>query len=118
MTKQTSTSKQEQTLIFLHIPKTAGSTLNQIIDRQYHPREIVSISNAIENAEQINQFQNLSKSQKKKIQVIKGHTYLGWHELLPQPCAYFTLLRNPVSDLFLTIIFFSRGKVIQLVKHL
>lgn len=96
MAKQASTSKQEKTLIFLHIPKTAGSTLDRVIDYQYNLKQIVKIKPDI-HGEQINQVKNLSNTQKKKIQVIKGHTYFGWHGLLPQPCTYFTLLRNPVE---------------------
>ena len=30
-------------LIFLHIPKTAGTTLNRIVDCQYSPLEIFTI---------------------------------------------------------------------------
>lgn len=97
MTKQTSNCKHEQTLVFLHIPKTAGTTLSQIIERQYHPRAIVNICNSEQNLEQIDRLKSLSSSQQKKIKFIEGHTFLGWDELLPQPCAYFTLLRNPIE---------------------
>lgn len=30
-------------LIFLHIPKTAGTSLRKIVERQYSPNEIVSL---------------------------------------------------------------------------
>ena len=35
--------RQEQTIVFLHIPKAAGSTLNEIIRRQYDPDAILSV---------------------------------------------------------------------------
>ena len=97
MIDPTLTSKEQQTLVFLHIPKTAGTTLHLIIERQYNPGNIVTIHTSVENAQQISRLQNLPSTQKQKIKVIKGHTFYGWHQLMPQPCIYFTLLRNPVE---------------------
>ena len=88
---------QGQTAVFLHIPKTAGTTLHLIIERQYRPRKIVTIHTSVENAEQVSRLQNLPATQKHKIKVIKGHTFFGWHQLLPQSCVYFTLLRDPIE---------------------
>lgn len=90
-------SNREQTVVFVHIPKTAGTTLHLVIERQYHPRKVVSIYTDEENADQINRLQNFPATQKQKIKVIKGHTFFRWHQLLSQPCAYFTLLRNPIE---------------------
>lgn len=88
---------REQTVVFIHIPKTAGTTLNLIIERQYHPNQIVSIPAFVENPEHINRLPNLPPTQKKQLKVIKGHTFFGWHQLLSLPCAYFTLLRDPIE---------------------
>ena len=103
------TSSTSQTLAFLHIPKTAGTTLHLIIERQYHPQQVVSIHTAKDNAEQISRIANLSTELKQDIKVIKGHTFLGWHQILPQPCVYFTLLRDPVER-FISNYFFMLKK--------
>lgn len=42
MNQFTQTEKEQATLIFLHIPKTAGTTLKSIIDKQYNQQEIFS----------------------------------------------------------------------------
>ncbi|HEY9770735.1 MAG TPA: sulfotransferase family 2 domain-containing protein [Coleofasciculaceae cyanobacterium] len=88
---------QGQTIVFLHIPKTAGTTLHLIIERQYNSGKIVTIHTPVENAAQISRIQKLTPTQQQQVRVIKGHTFWGWHQLLPESCAYFTLLRNPVE---------------------
>ncbi len=88
---------QGQTIVFLHIPKTAGTTLHLIIERQYNSRKIVTIHTPVENAAQISRIQKLTPTQQQQVRVIKGHTFWGWHQLLPQSYVYFTLLRNPVE---------------------
>lgn len=85
-----------KTLIFLHIPKTAGSTLHKIIGRQYKPKSIFSI-NGERAQESIAEFKNLSESQRSEIQVLKGHMRFGLHEYLPQSSSYITVLRDPVD---------------------
>jgi len=40
---------------------------------------------------------NLPDSKKRKIKILFGHMNFGRHELLPQPCTYITLLREPAE---------------------
>lgn len=102
--------KTESTAVFVHIPKTAGTTLNLIMERQYSSGKITSIHTPIENAAQISRIQKLSPNQKQKIQLIKGHTFLGWHKFLPQKCNYFTILRNPVERFISNYFFLLKKK--------
>ena len=99
----------ESTAVFIHIPKTAGTTLHLIMERQYHSGKITTIHTPLENAPQICRIQELSTSQKRKIQLIKGHTFFGWHEFLPQSCSYFTILREPIER-FISNYFFLLKK--------
>ena len=82
-------------MIFLHIPKTAGTTLLDILDRQYPP-EIVHSFGA-DAHESTAQFKSLDKESRKKIRLLRGHMAYGLHEYLPSPVVYFTLLRDPVA---------------------
>lgn len=100
----------ESTAVFVHIPKTAGTTLNLIMERQYSSGKIASIHAPVENAAQINRIQKLPPNQKQKIQLIKGHTFFGWHEFLPQKCDYFTILRNPVERFISNYFFLLKKK--------
>jgi len=80
---------QEPVLVFLHIPKTAGTTLRRIIRRQY-PRGTVWETDS-------NYFPPLSPEQYARLRVVQGHVMYGLHEQLPRPVRYITVLRHPVE---------------------
>jgi len=82
-----------QTLIFLHIPKTAGTTLHQVVDRQV-PRDQTW---AFDETHGFADFQALGEARKAEIRLFKGHMIFGLHERLPGPATYFTLLRDPIE---------------------
>ena len=103
-------SRQDPIAVFIHVPKTAGTTLNLIIERQYNPQNIISIQTPQENLETVNKFRSDRAIYDRKIKAIKGHTFLGWHELLSQPCVYFTLLRDPVERFISNYFFLLRKK--------
>jgi hypothetical protein len=86
-------ARQNTAVIFLHIPKTAGSTLHHIIRRQHPARAIYHMSSR-PNSQQ--KFQNLSVAQRAKIKILMGHFEMGIDDYLPQPTTYFTMLRHPV----------------------
>ncbi len=84
----------ETAVIFLHIPKTAGSTLHQIIRRQYPERYIYHLGSHADS--QLN-FNNLPLHRRAQIKVLMGHFEMGIDKHLPQPSTYFTMLRHPVA---------------------
>jgi hypothetical protein len=87
---------QDETLIFLHIPKTAGTTLNRIIDRQYSPFRIYTTHGGrVEWS--IERLKNFSEARRRRYQVIRGHMSFGAHSYLTQPSTYITMLREPVD---------------------
>lgn len=105
-------SNSQKTIIFLHIPKTAGRTLNNIIRRQYEPDVIFSNGRAVTSrlgsdwektpaelrwkiSKEI--LAQLPELEKRKIKIVFGHMNFGRHELLPQPCTYITILRDPID---------------------
>lgn len=90
-------SDSRKTLIFCHVPKTAGTTLNRIIESQYDPFRIHSIPGG-QRIRAIEKFKALPEERRRKIQVLKGHIEYGLHEYLPQPATYMTMLREPVAQ--------------------
>jgi hypothetical protein len=88
-----SPSTQADTIIFLHIHKAAGTTLHRIIERQYAPARIWSF----DEHHSFQDFQALSLAEKAQIRMLRGHMIFGLHEMMPNPCIYFTLLRDPVE---------------------
>jgi hypothetical protein len=100
MTQQAVTIPNQETgddpaVIFLHIPKTAGTTLLEILDRQYPPEAVFSIGAIAQ--ESIAQFEMMDEEERSKIRLLRGHMGYGLHEFLPGPVQYFTILRDPVA---------------------
>jgi hypothetical protein len=87
-------------LIFLHIPKTAGTTLKRVIERQYaigeigkcyYQKRVKTLQAALDN------LVALPETQAERIKIIVGHVGFGIHSHLPWACSYFTVLRNPIE---------------------
>jgi hypothetical protein len=80
-------------LFFLHIPKTAGSTLVEVIKRQYRSNEIYELNNSSFGEE----LAGLPESRREEIRAIWGHFYFGVHTYIERPSTYVTMLRDPVE---------------------
>lgn len=89
------TGEQPPAAIFLHIPKTAGTTLLDILDRQYPPEAIHSFGGDAHAS--VAQFKALDEQSRAQVRLLRGHMAYGLHEYLPQPAVYFTILRDPVA---------------------
>lgn len=83
---------RKQTLIFLHIPKTAGSTFSSILAHLYPERIYSSYDFA-----KATQFQSIPESQRTEIALLQGHFAYGIHNYIPHSSQYITFLRNPVE---------------------
>jgi len=86
-----------ETIIFLHIPKAAGTTLKVITQQLYVPRVTYEIVDGLTKDSQLAAFRALSEAERRRIKFLQGHFPFGLHEHLPQPAAYITLLRDPVE---------------------
>ena len=87
----------DQSIIFIHIPKTAGTTLRSIIEDLF-PREqlyFLYIGNTLHPG--MEEFQALSEEEKRRIKIFCGHQAYGFHRYLPQPCKYITVMRDPIE---------------------
>ena len=84
-----------KTVIFLHIPRTAGTTLHRIIERHYPSSQI--FSTGLLAQESMEKFKSFSESTRARLRMVKGHMAFGLHEHIPGASTYFTLLREPVE---------------------
>ncbi len=95
-------------IFFMHIPKTAGTTLRQIIQQQYGEEHIFSayigvgaatLSAHIDRLKlRLNQESNqLDSPLKPEVKLILGHVGFGLHEILGRELKYMTFLRHPVD---------------------
>jgi hypothetical protein len=80
-------------IIFLHVPRTAGTTLRQILERQYAPGSILHLYESDFGEE----LASIPPSQPDSPRVVMGHFYFGAHAFVPKPSSYITLLRDPVE---------------------
>lgn len=92
----TQASERNCAIIFVHIPKAAGTTLNKILARQYGRQRVFAIKAGMEGRS-LQDLEQMPAAQRQNLKVLRGHFNFGLHDLLPQPSTYITLLRNPVD---------------------
>jgi len=86
---------KQNVIIFLHIPKTAGTTINDIFRKNFREDEFFDIYHYDYALEK---YQQLSKDDKAQLKVIKGHFPFGIHQILGIfSFRYITFLRNPID---------------------
>ena len=87
------------TLVFIHMPKAAGSTLQRIIDRQYRGQKTFDIDgNGIARIQaSIDHLRSLSEAERAEIRCLKGHVPFGVGQWLRSPVQYISMLREPVA---------------------
>lgn len=95
--------KPKSTLVFIHIPKTAGSTLHSILPNFYKHHYYVDGLHVIRD---LGAFKEISPEEQNSFDVIRGHFT---HELLPLVNDKITLtyLRDPV-DRFLSAYYYLK----------
>jgi hypothetical protein len=84
------------TLIYLHLPKCGGTTLNRLIEWEYPPARIFSVDPSFFRWSYY-RLLALPGARLARMQVIKGHMPFGIHRRLVQPSSYITVLREPVE---------------------
>lgn len=85
-----------KTIIFMHIPKTGGTTLQSLIRKQFNSSVVLHVDPA-QMFQSLEEIKALPDTEKSKYQFIRGHMPFGLHYYLPQPATYITLLRWPVD---------------------
>jgi hypothetical protein len=85
-----------RTLVFLHVPKTAGTTLGWIIRRQYPQSRTMDIQ-PDHMVDKYRKFLALPEPARRGLRCLTGHIPYGMHRWLPQGARYVTMLRHPVD---------------------
>ena len=79
-------------IVFIHIPKTAGTTFHSILHNKY--RGAVFFPN---KKQKLTDIESLSDESLNKIEVFKGHFHFGLHQKLNKPVTHITFLREPIA---------------------
>jgi hypothetical protein len=88
-------TRNGRTAIFVHIPRTAGTTLHRIIERHYPARRLYSLG-PVAQAD-IQRFNAMEPAKRRQYRMIKGHLPFGKPENVEGPVAWMTLLRAPLE---------------------
>src|SRR5215831_5334217 len=103
----TQAAAAEEAVIFLHVPKTAGTTLNRLIEWEYPLFEIYSIDPVFFRWS-ASHLWRLPARRLKRTRMFKNHMLFGLHKILPQPATYITVLRDPI-DRVISAFYFMRS---------
>ncbi|MCB0401872.1 MAG: sulfotransferase family 2 domain-containing protein [Flavobacteriales bacterium] len=85
--------EDRNTIVFIHIPKTAGTTFHYILHNQYKGKKILTRESFKNKAV----YDQMTDNEKRELKVIKGHYKTGIHEKHPNQVTYITFLRDPVK---------------------
>jgi hypothetical protein len=100
---------EPKALIFLHVPKTAGSSLTAILEEQYARERSYSTSFSGHHPNgSLDGFHALPAARLVVLDLLYGHMPYGLHQKLPRPADYITLLRDPVSRVISNYFFEGR----------
>jgi len=94
------------TLIFLHLPKTGGQTLGEVISRNVGEDSVVAFDCLSLSAE-VGRLRTALAERPAPPRVVRGHMPFGLHRYLPGPSTYVTLVRDPVERA-VSIYYFAR----------
>ena len=99
-------------LIYVHIPKTAGTTMMEVLKQNYGQGYF-----RLKNEGRRLKWQKKSDEVKNAVTCLAGHFAYGIHEHIPTECQYVTFLRNPVERI-LSLYYYVRHKNHQLAPML
>jgi hypothetical protein len=89
-------------VVFIHIPKTAGTTLGSVLRATYPPGEVLSLGNIFKgaggfDARKAARLPLSIKDLGQGAAVLGGHVPFGIRRYLPDETRYVTLLRDPIE---------------------
>lgn len=84
----------KENIIFLHLPKNGGTTINGILDRFYESSKVFTVKWVGEEGN-LNDFIQKEPHEREKIKLLRGHFDFGMHKYFDSKAYYFAFLRKP-----------------------
>lgn len=104
-------------LFFLHIPKTAGTTLNAILDANFAPDSVLDLY----TDEQHRRVRDMTYNRLAGYSLVRGHVFVQDFDDIfdgPVPMRAFTFLRDPVDRVISEYFFLRRWPRSHLYRYL
>ena len=86
--------ERRDTLLFMHIPKTAGTAFREVVARNYKQSQMLCIYGDPPGFPST-YLGDIPLQQRARLQLVFGHFGYGIHCHMPQPCHYAALIREP-----------------------
>jgi hypothetical protein len=102
-------SKTTPRLVFLHVPRTGGTTLHHHLAAHFAPHEICP--------ERFSRLHQYSPDQLEKWRFFSGHFNSDEIRRIPGPVFVVTILRNPIERLLSNYYFWKRQRPETIQKH-
>jgi hypothetical protein len=80
--------------LFLHIPKTAGTTLRTVVEAQFGHDTVLTYYNQ-PSRQLLDNLPYLLRDERRSFRALIGHYPFGVHDGLPRPGRYITFMRDP-----------------------
>jgi|SRR5919108_4506225 hypothetical protein len=96
----TSSESKQEVVVFLHVPRTAGTTLSRFLRSKFPPDQVFHASYAAGEtlSEQLPALRALSPQVRERLRlIIAGHAEYGQHEALGSKTKYLTVIRDPID---------------------
>lgn len=81
--------------VFLHIPKTAGTSFNTLLTREYRKYGTIVHLPTDEGGDGGKYLVDEYKNELSNLSLVRGHVLFGCHDAFPVDVNYFTILREP-----------------------
>lgn len=94
------------TIVHLHIPKTAGTSLNKMLLRLYAPDERMDAH----GGDPTRRLRAMTVEERSQLKLLAGHCVYGVDELLSPPALYLCILRHPGERILSYYRFIMRTK--------
>jgi hypothetical protein len=80
-------------VVFVHVPRTGGTTIERAFDRKYRSR-VLHVETLWSPLASVGE---LPFDERAAARVVAGHVHYGVHESIPRECDYVTVLRDPIA---------------------
>jgi hypothetical protein len=87
-------SRRDDCLVFMHIPKTAGTSLVSSLMWNYPVHSSLRLNLL---GMPLSDLDSIPLERRSRLRLLYGHLPYGVHKHIPRPCSYVTIVREPVD---------------------